>query len=195
MKDHSHSSGPSYHFSTDIPELYEETVLRIVPCNPHQRYVYWELPSEIRRKCTSLKLCVRLIDRSTDTETETTEYILDSLSTHHYVTLAYPAFEYCYELLAVHADKSTEILCSTMPQTAQKSYSTSPTDTVFRASSVEISERPKEMQPRKAEISEIPKKMQPGKHERDTFISDEETVTPHKPDTPSSWSLGEMYSS
>jgi hypothetical protein len=180
MKERSYSSGPSYHFSTDIPEFYEETVLRIVPCNPHQRYVYWELPSEIRRKCTALKLRVHLTDAGTN-ETETTEYQLDSQSTYHYVTLAYPTLEYRYELLAVYADKSMEVLCSNIPQPSRQTHPVDSADIVFRATAIEH--------------EEIPKKKQPTEPLHNASDADETITVPHKPDTPSSWALGEMYSS
>ena len=124
MKVHTPSDGPRYHFSTDIPEFYEDTLLRVVPCNPHQRYVYWEIPADIRSSCSSLLLKVSLVNDTKETASTSpdtiSEYLLDSQNTHHYITLNYPSLEYRYELLAVYNDSSRKVICSTQPTPPQQ---------------------------------------------------------------------------
>jgi hypothetical protein len=36
-------SSPRYHFSTEIPQLYNETYIRALPKNPDSLFVYWEI--------------------------------------------------------------------------------------------------------------------------------------------------------
>jgi len=184
MKAHSPAKGPSYHFSTDIPEFYEDTLLRIVPCNPHQRYVYWEIPADIRNRCVSLLLRVCQVNSAsaedtTSTSEAITEYPLDAKSTHHYVTLSYPTLEYQFDLLAVFSDSSKEVICSTQSMYRHQKKNASVSDViVFRSTAIETDE---------TSVASI---------EHQPVTSDQSATTSREvPVVPSSWSGGSSHSS
>lgn len=184
MKVHSPAKGPSYHFSTDIPEFYEDTLLRIVPCNPHQRYVYWEIPADIRSRCTSLILRISQVNSSREdtSEPETiTEYPLDPKSTHHYITLSYPTLEYQYELLAVYDGSSPELICSSLSTSPEpeKETDSSDSDEIVVASTPKAPDGTPVSSPVHQKI----------------ITNQSATITREVPVIPSSWHPGNTYSS
>jgi len=136
------STGPTISNRTVvIPAGYDTTVLRVLPCNPEQLFVYWELP-HTATPCTSCTLL--LFDQVTDPAAETKpvlELPVDTKTRNCYVSVPVPGCSYTVTLKATFADDNLITLTSSdtvslpqpvpSPQTpARRAMSPAPGDQV-----------------------------------------------------------------
>ena len=116
--------------TTGIPAGYEKTVLRILPCNPFQMFVYWELPPS-EASCT--RIILSLFEKTPDGGIDTPPVIEQQVSPqakHCYLTVPTPGLSYCVTLTVTFTDGNTATLQSTtgvhLPSPAQKLHSPIP---------------------------------------------------------------------
>ncbi len=107
------STGPtSPHRTVVIPAGYDKTVLRALPCNPEQLFVYWELP-HTTASCISLTLS--LFDQTTDATSEKKPVLnlpVTPETRNCYISVPVPGCSYTVTLKAAFADNNRITLTS-----------------------------------------------------------------------------------
>ena len=86
------------HHPAEIPAGYTTAVLRVLPCNPTQLFIYWELPYAAGR-CISITLS--LFEASTSRESDRSpvlEIAVSPAAKSHYVTVPVPGLSCLVQL-------------------------------------------------------------------------------------------------
>jgi hypothetical protein len=101
------STGPTFpHRTVVIPAGYDKTVLRALPCNPEQLFVYWELP-HTASPCISLTLS--LFEQTTDATSEKKPVLnlpVTPETRNCYISVPVPGCSYTVTLKAAFADNN-----------------------------------------------------------------------------------------
>lgn len=121
MSDPIHQDGPRYQFSTDIPDNYGEARLRVMHCNPHQVFVYWEIPPRLQERYSSFTVRGREYhpDHSFDTASFS-EFGVDPMEQGCYVEIQCPGVAFVFELCGLDQEgKRTVITTAGHEITAQ----------------------------------------------------------------------------
>lgn len=108
------------HEDTGIPAWYEKTVLRALPCNPSQLFVYWELPKSTTSRCSAVS--IKLFEPAAARNGETVpalEVPVDPQSQSCYVTVPVPGLSYVVELTAVFTGGCATLRSTTAVQLPQ----------------------------------------------------------------------------
>jgi hypothetical protein len=112
MKKLIRNNGPSYHFSTDIPEHYNSTALRILYCTPQTLYAYWELAAEYRKPGITLQLRITTNDQVTGEIKVESSITLGENECSRYLDVPIPGLPYSIELGVMGDDNVFTGICS-----------------------------------------------------------------------------------
>lgn len=99
---------PSYRFSDEIPDTYEEPVLLVLPCNPFRLYVYWEHPAITAGAAAQWVL--RYFPSDINGTDSLPEIKISSQSGEQFLDVPVPGAHYIVELVQVNADGVGTIL-------------------------------------------------------------------------------------
>jgi hypothetical protein len=111
-----------------IPEYYERTVLRALPCNPSQLFVYWELPQPAAGRCTAITLSLYEQPPVAGTcPSPLLEIPVTPQTQNYYITVPCPGIVYTVVLTAAYSDGTRATLQSadTLPLPAVPNACTS----------------------------------------------------------------------
>ena len=108
-----HSNGTFPHYRpAEIPDGYRSSVLRALPCNPTQLFVYWDLPPTDGH-CTSISLSLFGSDVSRESEqAPVLEFVVSPTANKQYLTVPVAGMSCRVQLDATFTDGKHIVLLS-----------------------------------------------------------------------------------
>jgi hypothetical protein len=132
MNESSSLKASQYQFNTNIPDHYNETALRVLPCNPYKLFVFWDIPDDLR--IASLKLLLRVTESSSSDRLSTTTKEIELLrnATSCYVEAPFPGLIYTIELGRILTDGSYASIRTLQQKTPPPAPSIQPEYTIYQ---------------------------------------------------------------